>query len=32
MKVNLIKESEYNLNEDKCSKIPFDTFVKMSGI
>lgn len=32
MKVNLIKEAEYNLNEDKCSKIPFDTFVKMSGI
>lgn len=29
MKVNLIKEANYDLNESKSSKIPFDTFLKM---
>lgn len=31
MKVNLIKEATYDLNENKSSKIPFDTFIKMCG-
>lgn len=31
MKVNLIKEANYDLNENKSSKIPFDTFLKMCG-
>lgn len=31
MKVNLIKEANYDLNESKSSKIPFDTFIKMCG-
>lgn len=31
MKVNLIKEANYDLNESKSSKIPFDTFLKMCG-
>lgn len=31
MKVNLIKEAEYELNESKCSKMPFDVFCRMSG-
>lgn len=31
MKVNLIKEANYELNENKSSKIPFDTFIKMCG-
>lgn len=31
MKVNLIKEANYDLNELRSSKIPFDTFLKMCG-
>lgn len=31
MKVNLIKEAEYELNEEKCTKINFDTFSKMTN-
>lgn len=29
MKVNLIKEATYDLNENKSSKIPFETFIKL---
>ena len=28
MKVNLIKEAEYELNEEKSTKVPFGTFCK----
>lgn len=31
MKVNLIKEAVYELNEEKSTKIPFDTFCKLSA-
>lgn len=31
MKVNLIKKAEFDLNESKCVKIPFDTFCKMAS-
>ena len=32
MKVNLIKKAEFDLNESKCVKIPFDTFCKMASV
>lgn len=32
MKVNLIKEAEYELDVDKCSKIPFEAFMKMTNV
>lgn len=32
MKVNLIKEAVYELNEEKSTKIPFDTFCKLSAV
>ena len=32
MKVNLIKKAEFDLNENKCVKIPFDTFCKMASV
>ena len=32
MKVILIKEAEYELNEEKSTKIPFGTFCKMSAV
>lgn len=31
MKVNLIKEASYELNEDKTTKINFDVFCKMTN-
>lgn len=31
MKVNLIKEAYYDINEKKSSKLPFNTFMKMCG-
>lgn len=32
MKVNLIKEAVYELNEKKNSQVPFDVFVKMASV
>lgn len=32
MKVKLIKEAEYELNEEKSTKVPFGTFCKMSAV
>lgn len=31
MKVNLIKEAYYEINEKKSSNLPFMTFMKMCG-
>lgn len=31
MKVNLIKEAEYEIDVEKCSEIPLQTFMKMSN-
>lgn len=32
MKVNLIKEANYELNDAKCSLVPFDVFLKMASV
>lgn len=32
MKVKLIKEATYELNDNKCSSIPYDTFLKMASV
>ena len=32
MKINLIKKAEFDLNESKCVRIPFDTFCKMASV
>lgn len=32
MKVNLIKEAVYDLNEKKSSRVPFEAFVKMASV
>lgn len=32
MKVNLIKEAVYDLNEKKSSQVPFDAFAKMACV